>query len=54
MQPKEIVVDTELTRVEIGAHAPDADLRDEYGASVQLSQLWQEHPVVLAFVRHFG
>ncbi len=38
----------------VGDRAADVELRDEHGADVRLSQLWQERPVVLAFVRHFG
>jgi hypothetical protein len=27
---------------------------DEHGEVTQLATLWRDHPVVLAFVRHFG
>jgi hypothetical protein len=27
---------------------------DEHGEVTQLATLWHDHPVVLAFVRHFG
>jgi hypothetical protein len=30
------------------------ELRDEQGATVRLSSLWAERPVVLVWVRHFG
>ena len=38
----------------VGGRAADVELRDEQGMEVRLSRLWQERPVVLAFVRHFG
>lgn len=38
----------------VGDRAADVELQDEHGATVRLSRMWQEHPVVLAFVRHFG
>lgn len=35
-------------------NAPDMELQDTLGQPVQLSSLWQERPLVLAFTRHFG
>jgi len=35
-------------------NAPDMELQDTLGQPVQLSSLWQEHPLLLAFTRHFG
>lgn len=35
-------------------NAPDLELQDTLGQPVQLSSLWQERPLVLAFTRHFG
>jgi hypothetical protein len=29
-------------------------VQDEHGRSVVLGSLWADHPIVLAFVRHFG
>ncbi|MFT4572138.1 MAG: hypothetical protein ACI91F_003036 [Candidatus Binatia bacterium] len=29
-------------------------LHDTEGQAVELSSLWQQRPVVLAFIRHFG
>jgi hypothetical protein len=29
-------------------------VQDEHGRSVELGSLWREHPIALAFVRHFG
>jgi hypothetical protein len=29
-------------------------VQDEHGRSVELGTLWREHPIALAFVRHFG
>jgi len=34
--------------------APDLSLMDTSGKPVQLSSLWQEKPLLLAFTRHFG
>jgi hypothetical protein len=51
---KEIFVDGEQASAGIGGRAPDGELRDEHGAPVRLCELWQDRPVVLAFVRHFG
>ncbi len=35
-------------------NAPDMELQDTLGQPVQLSSLWQECPLLLAFTRHFG
>jgi hypothetical protein len=32
----------------------DLSVLDENGVSVALRDLWQQGPIVLAFVRHFG
>jgi peroxiredoxin len=37
-----------------GAAAPDLTLVDEDGRQVRLADLWQQRPLVLLFVRHFG
>lgn len=29
-------------------------VQDEQGRSIELGSLWQDHAIVLAFVRHFG
>lgn len=34
--------------------APDLAVQDTDGNPVQLSRLWQERPLILAFTRHFG
>jgi len=41
-------------RLDVGDLAPDVTVRTTNGASVNLSTLWQEGPVVFAFLRHFG
>ncbi len=41
-------------RLDVGDLAPDVTVQTTSGASVNLSTLWQEGPVVLAFLRHFG
>lgn len=35
-------------------NAPDLTLTDTSGKSVQLSSLWEQGPLLLAFTRHFG
>lgn len=32
----------------------DVNVQDSDGQRVQLGSLWQEQPIVLVFVRHFG
>lgn len=32
----------------------DVDVQDTDGQKVRLGDLWQEQPIVLVFVRHFG
>lgn len=32
----------------------DTTVLDPDGRVVPLASLWQDHPVVLAFIRHFG
>src|SRR5512134_3115627 len=34
--------------------APDLELQDVTGASLQLSSLWKNQVLILAFTRHFG
>ena len=34
--------------------APDFEVQAASGAPIRLSSLWAEHPLLLAFVRHFG
>jgi hypothetical protein len=29
-------------------------VQDEHGLPLELGSLWKDHPIVLAFVRHFG
>jgi len=41
-------------RLDVGDLAPDVIIQTTSGASVNLSTLWQEGPVVFAFLRHFG
>jgi hypothetical protein len=40
-----------LTRADDLAKLP---VQDEHGRAVELGTLWREHPIALAFVRHFG
>ena len=42
------------SRLSPGDDAPDLALSDDEGRQVTLSDLWQRHPLVLLFVRHFG
>jgi peroxiredoxin len=34
--------------------APDFEVQSASGALIRLSSLWAEHPLLLAFMRHFG
>jgi len=40
-------------RLEVGDPAPDVTITGP-GGMIQLSALWAEAPLVLAFLRHFG
>jgi peroxiredoxin len=42
------------TALQPGDAAPDLALADATGASVQLSDLWRERPLLLVFLRHYG
>lgn len=44
----------EMAKLKQGDAAPDATVLDENGREVRLSSLWQDGPVVLVFLRHFG
>ncbi len=41
-------------RLNFNSPAPDLTLQTPSGGSVQLSSLWKESPLLLAFTRHFG
>ncbi len=45
---------TRLKQLNFYAEAPDIELRDTLDQPVQLSSLWAEKTLVLAFTRHFG
>lgn len=38
----------------VGGHAPDVTLPDDQNRPTRLSDLWQQQPLVLVFVRHSG
>lgn len=40
--------------VQVGDPAPDVDLVDQDGNPASLSRFWQEGPIVLFFMRHYG
>ena len=42
------------TQLNFNRNAPDLELRDTAGNPVQLSSLWKDRPLLLAFTRHFG
>lgn len=42
------------SQLNFNRNAPDLVLMDTSGKPVQLSSLWQERPLLLAFTRHFG
>jgi peroxiredoxin len=48
----DIKAETEKTGV--GQPAPDIQLPDDTGMPIQLSDLWQQQPLLLLFLRHFG
>jgi len=45
---------SKLAHLKFNDLAPDLELLDTAGKSVQLSSLWQKQILVLAFTRHFG
>lgn len=45
---------TTAPRLVAGVAAPDLTLAGPDGAPISLSSLWDERPLVLAFLRHFG
>ncbi len=40
--------------LQIGDFAPDIQVINADGETIELSSLWTDKPVVLAFLRHFG
>ncbi len=40
--------------LQIGDFAPDTQVINADGESIELSSLWADQPVVLSFLRHFG
>jgi peroxiredoxin len=40
--------------VQVGDQAPDLELQDATGKTVQLSDYWKEKPLLIIFWRHFG
>ena len=42
------------TQLNFNRNAPDMELSDTAGNPVQLSSLWKDRPLLLAFTRHFG
>ena len=41
-------------RLQSGDFAPNIPVVNADGATIELSALWEDKPVVLAFLRHFG
>jgi peroxiredoxin len=41
-------------RVKTGDSAPNIKVVNADGETIELSSLWADKPVVLAFLRHFG
>lgn len=41
-------------QISFNSSAPDLALRAANGSEIQLSSLWRERPLLLAFTRHFG
>ena len=48
------VASATAVRLKVGQIAPDATVADSNGASVSLASLWDNGPVLLSFLRHFG
>jgi cytochrome oxidase Cu insertion factor (SCO1/SenC/PrrC family) len=44
---------TEAT-MRLSTRLSEIELRDSEGEPTRLGSLWQERPVVLVFIRHFG
>jgi peroxiredoxin len=40
--------------VAVGRPAPDARLQGDADRELRLSELWNQVPIVLVFLRHFG
>ncbi|MEQ9497744.1 MAG: hypothetical protein RIT81_12820 [Deltaproteobacteria bacterium] len=38
----------------VAARLADLEVQDLDGTKIRLATLWEERPVVLAFIRHFG
>ena len=45
---------TKKKQLNFNSPAPDLELKDVNGDPVQLSSLWAQRPLLLAFTRHFG
>jgi len=43
-----------MSDLAVGASAPDLELLDADEHTVALSSLWQQAPLALIFLRHFG
>ncbi|MFZ9856897.1 MAG: hypothetical protein ACO3F2_01010 [Roseiflexaceae bacterium] len=41
-------------QIQVGDSAPNVQLIDMHGTSVQLADLWQPHGLIISFLRHFG
>jgi peroxiredoxin len=41
-------------RIKSGDVAPNIQVVNADGATIELSSLWSDKPVVLSFLRHFG
>jgi peroxiredoxin len=42
------------TKLKIGDMAPDIQVVNADGETIDLSSIWADKPVVLTFLRHFG
>ena len=41
-------------KLKVGDAAPNIQVMDADGNTIELSTLWANKPVILAFLRHFG
>jgi peroxiredoxin len=45
---------SDMVKLKVGDKAPDATVQGKAGGTIRLSALWQDGPVALVFMRHFG
>ncbi|MHB8575267.1 MAG: hypothetical protein ACYDCQ_08025 [Dehalococcoidia bacterium] len=43
-----------MAQLKVGDEAPDVGVTGGDGTPIQLSELWRDRPLLLAFLRHYG